>query len=400
MEVEPLNETQLEDSGLNTCNHDIPLSSREVPSFDEPTPQPNPLPNCPPLDTSLGDKRGSEPPIKPHSSDSFRMKVVDNLTIHTPPLPHEASFHPKDIYCYYHPCIDDPKKYYVFKPGLLGSLTKSFSNLMVIEDDFLGERISLEKGRIKETHHLEHIIQQPLFQNRASSYHNVITEYLVNISKRRAFWSLNEDILKITILKTNTPYPSRKIRRIRAYTHQRPQRKQVQYAISRKGYTSYSSYMGIKYSERYQTWSLLQETLIRRTVFEEPPYPFNYPTRRLTMKEMLAKFINEGRREHKEMEIFIKEFRTTNELLLKKQSNLLSELEIKENELSKVVSNFLIPKNKVKGVTTRGGNMTSEATRSKESNETGFNKDEPPRFEQDVQEKPHDEGVENKSSSI
>ncbi|GJS09267.1 hypothetical protein Tco_0366063 [Tanacetum coccineum] len=33
MEVEPLDETQLEDLGLNTCNHDIPLSSREVPSF-------------------------------------------------------------------------------------------------------------------------------------------------------------------------------------------------------------------------------------------------------------------------------------------------------------------------------------------------------------------------------
>ncbi|GKC46162.1 hypothetical protein Tco_1063884, partial [Tanacetum coccineum] len=40
----------------------------------------------------------------------------------------------------------------------------------------------------------------------------VIMEYLVNISKRRSLWSLNEDILKITILKTNTPYPSRKIR--------------------------------------------------------------------------------------------------------------------------------------------------------------------------------------------
>ncbi|GJY26084.1 hypothetical protein Tco_0400810 [Tanacetum coccineum] len=40
----------------------------------------------------------------------------------------------------------------------------------------------------------------------------LITEYLVNISKRRAFWSLNDDILKITILKTNTSYPSRKIR--------------------------------------------------------------------------------------------------------------------------------------------------------------------------------------------
>ncbi|GJY89692.1 hypothetical protein Tco_0504888 [Tanacetum coccineum] len=60
----------------------------------------------------------------------------------------------------------------------------------------------------------------------------VIMEYLVNISKRRAFWSLNEDILKITILTTNTPYPSRKIRRIRACTHQRPQRKQVQYVVS------------------------------------------------------------------------------------------------------------------------------------------------------------------------
>ncbi|GJY51410.1 hypothetical protein Tco_0442257 [Tanacetum coccineum] len=60
----------------------------------------------------------------------------------------------------------------------------------------------------------------------------VIMEYLVNISKRRAFWSLNEDILKITILTTNTSYPSRKIRRIRAFTHQRPQRKLDQYAVS------------------------------------------------------------------------------------------------------------------------------------------------------------------------
>ncbi|GJT45629.1 hypothetical protein Tco_0954344, partial [Tanacetum coccineum] len=60
----------------------------------------------------------------------------------------------------------------------------------------------------------------------------VITEYLVNISKRPAFWSLNEDILKITILITNTPYPSRKIRHIRACTHQIPQRKLDQYAVS------------------------------------------------------------------------------------------------------------------------------------------------------------------------
>ncbi|GJY98065.1 hypothetical protein Tco_0514975 [Tanacetum coccineum] len=65
-------------------------------------------------------------------------------------------------------------------------------------------------------------------------FNSLIMEYLVKVSKRRAFWSLNEDILKITILKTNTPYPSRKIRRIRACTHQRPQRKQAQYAVSRE----------------------------------------------------------------------------------------------------------------------------------------------------------------------
>ncbi|GJW96987.1 hypothetical protein Tco_0178795 [Tanacetum coccineum] len=104
--------------------------------------------------------------------------------------------------------------------------------------------------------------------------------------------------------------------------------------------------------------------------------------------------------EHEEMEIFIKEFRTTNELLLKERSNLFSELKIEVNELSKVMSNVLIPKNKVKGVTTMGGKMTSEATRSKEINETRINKNEPSRFKQDVQEKSHDDGVKNKSSSI
>ncbi|GKD49703.1 hypothetical protein Tco_1278679 [Tanacetum coccineum] len=138
IEVEHLSETQLEDLGLNTRNHDLPLSPREVPSFYEPEPQPQPLPNFPSLDGSLRDKRGPEPPIKPHSSNSFRMKEVDNLTIHTPPSPHVASFHPQDAYCYYHPCIDDPKKHYGFKPGLLGqsgSLGVDFLNIKMIEND-------------------------------------------------------------------------------------------------------------------------------------------------------------------------------------------------------------------------------------------------------------------------
>nr|GEZ05851.1 putative reverse transcriptase domain-containing protein [Tanacetum cinerariifolium] len=114
IEVEPLGETQLEDLGFNTCNHDLPLSPREVTSFYELKPQPQPLPNCPSLDE------------------------VDNLTIHTPPSPHVASFHPMDTYCYYHPCIDDPKKHYGFKPCLLGdcrSLGVDFLKLEMIEVD-------------------------------------------------------------------------------------------------------------------------------------------------------------------------------------------------------------------------------------------------------------------------
>ncbi|GKE92871.1 hypothetical protein Tco_1573966, partial [Tanacetum coccineum] len=124
IEVEPLDHTKLEDLGLNTY-------------------------------VNLEDKRGTDPPIKPHSPDSFRMKEVDHLTIHTPPSPHVASFHLKDTYCYYHPCIDDPKKHYGFKPGLLGqsgSLGVDFLNMEMIEDDwelepkevsFFGRRLNL-----------------------------------------------------------------------------------------------------------------------------------------------------------------------------------------------------------------------------------------------------------------
>nr|GEW39352.1 hypothetical protein [Tanacetum cinerariifolium] len=96
IEVEPLDKTPLEDLGLNTCNHDILLSSREIPSFDEPKPQPQPFPCFPSLEVDLGEERGPKPPIKPPSPDSFRIKEVDHLTNHTPPSPYVASFRPKD----------------------------------------------------------------------------------------------------------------------------------------------------------------------------------------------------------------------------------------------------------------------------------------------------------------
>nr|GEW65642.1 ribonuclease H-like domain-containing protein [Tanacetum cinerariifolium] len=136
IEVEPLNETKLEEVGFN-YNHNTPLSYMEVPSFDKPEPQPQPLPNCPPLDASLGIERHLKPPIKPQSPDSFRIKILDNLTIHTPPSSFVAYFHLRDLYCYYRPCIDDPKKHYGFKLGLLGhsgSLSVDFLNFKMIGD--------------------------------------------------------------------------------------------------------------------------------------------------------------------------------------------------------------------------------------------------------------------------
>ncbi|GJU51861.1 ribonuclease H-like domain-containing protein [Tanacetum coccineum] len=53
IEIEPFDQMKIEDVFLDTCNHDIPLSSKEVPNFDEPVPQPQPLPSCPSLDQRL-----------------------------------------------------------------------------------------------------------------------------------------------------------------------------------------------------------------------------------------------------------------------------------------------------------------------------------------------------------
>nr|GEU89649.1 ribonuclease H-like domain-containing protein [Tanacetum cinerariifolium] len=91
IEVEPLDHTKLEDLGLNTCSHDLSLSSREIHSVNEPEPQL--LPIFSPLDVNLGDKRGPDPPINPYSPGSFRLKVVNQLTIHIQPSPHVAYYH-------------------------------------------------------------------------------------------------------------------------------------------------------------------------------------------------------------------------------------------------------------------------------------------------------------------
>nr|GEV06055.1 reverse transcriptase domain-containing protein [Tanacetum cinerariifolium] len=71
------------------------------------------------------------------------------------------------------------------------------------------------------------------------------------------------------------------------------------------------------------------------------------------MKEIVNKFIEEGKREHEEIEAFIREFRTTNELLFKERSNSLSKLEFKVYGLSRAINKAQIIRCEAKRVTTK-----------------------------------------------
>ncbi|GJR19732.1 putative reverse transcriptase domain-containing protein [Tanacetum coccineum] len=107
----------------------------------------------------------------------------------------------------------------------------------------------------------------------------VIMEYLVNISKRHAFWSLNEDILKIIILKTNMPYPLRKIQRILACTHQRPQRNKAQYALSREDqYTVLEIWNEYNILEDIKRGPYSKKSLIRRIQSLDTSYQTDFQT--------------------------------------------------------------------------------------------------------------------------
>ncbi|GJW59677.1 zinc finger, CCHC-type containing protein [Tanacetum coccineum] len=83
----------------------------------------------------------------------------------------------------------DPKKHYGFKPGLLGSLTKSFSNSKVIEDDFLREGFSLpmepnelEKGRKAHLLEEKQILSVGVFDKRQKAQETA-SEKLVTASE-------------------------------------------------------------------------------------------------------------------------------------------------------------------------------------------------------------------------
>ncbi|GJU26342.1 hypothetical protein Tco_1164963 [Tanacetum coccineum] len=63
------------------------------------------------------------------------------------------------------------------------------------------------------------------------------------------------------------------------------------------------------------------ELISRRTRTLLNPFQIPYPKIRLTMEEIVNKFTEEGKREHEKMDAFIKEFKTTNEHLLKERNN-------------------------------------------------------------------------------
>ncbi|GKF89366.1 hypothetical protein Tco_0263329, partial [Tanacetum coccineum] len=75
-----------------------------------------------------------------------------------------------------------------------------------------------------------------------------IMEYLVKISKKARILELN---LKITVLTSNTPYPSRKIRRICACTSLKTTKEQDSIRHIQKKFIRHVQDTVIKYSERY-----------------------------------------------------------------------------------------------------------------------------------------------------
>ncbi|GJT44079.1 putative reverse transcriptase domain-containing protein [Tanacetum coccineum] len=90
------------------------------------------------------------------------------------------------------------------------------------------------------------------------------------------------------------------------------------------------------------------------------PFHFSYLKRRLTTEEIVNKFIEEGKWEHEKMDAFIREFRTTNELLPKERNNTLSELEFEIYGLSRAINKAQMVGCEAKGVTTKRGKSTTE----------------------------------------
>nr|GEU71487.1 hypothetical protein [Tanacetum cinerariifolium] len=83
---------------------------------------------------------------------------------------------------------------------------------------------TLEDGKLKDKALQNKAILEGMIDEDDESHKEVIMEYLVKISKKARILELKRRHLKITVLTPYTPYPSKKIWRICAFTSQEPRR--------------------------------------------------------------------------------------------------------------------------------------------------------------------------------
>ncbi|GKA60357.1 hypothetical protein Tco_0759764, partial [Tanacetum coccineum] len=130
----------------------------------------------------------------------------------------------------------------------------------------------IEYGKIKlEKVHTDDNLANPFTKALAFRKHSehtknigmlpaIIKEYLVKVNKRRAFWSLNKDILKTIDSEDQYVVSIKKIRRIHAETHQKTTKETRSICRIQKKAIRRIEDIVCEDSGRYQSWSLLQET--------------------------------------------------------------------------------------------------------------------------------------------
>ncbi|GJS64739.1 putative ribonuclease H-like domain-containing protein [Tanacetum coccineum] len=156
MEVESLEQTKLEDVGLN--NHIIPISYKVVPIFDESEPQPQPLHNFPSLDVSLGEERGPKPTITPHIPDSFRMKLARKTELKAKSTLILAI--PDEHLLKFHACKDAKSLWEAIKNRFGGNKESKKMQKTILKQNYENFAASSQKGLDKTYDRFQKLISQ------------------------------------------------------------------------------------------------------------------------------------------------------------------------------------------------------------------------------------------------
>ncbi|GKB43942.1 hypothetical protein Tco_0888884, partial [Tanacetum coccineum] len=236
MEVEPLDHMKLEDLGLNTNTHDLFLSSKGFPSVDEPEPQL--LPNFSPVDVIFDEVFSTWMAFGGNTCDlgSFGEETDKTMTLHQilkevvhtecgdvvaffkrRRIPLQTRFagtgysgRPKETIVQHHTSLNP--SLYILKI-LCHEIEKIISLASEVPDIVLVITPSYEIGFRRFNSPRDHSFRKPAFVCIA-----VDMSRETRVIKKARIMELKRRHLKITILTSNTPYLSRKIRRICACT--------------------------------------------------------------------------------------------------------------------------------------------------------------------------------------